>query len=94
MDGKLNNLVLFEEQQVRRVWHDEAWWFVIADVVAVLTDSVDPVQYLKRIRQRDSQLNEVFKGGVQIVPPLALPFDTAGGRQKSKCWNLPEEFQF
>ena len=25
----MNNLVLFEEQQVRRVWHDEAWWFVI-----------------------------------------------------------------
>jgi prophage antirepressor-like protein len=54
-----------------------------------LTDSVDPVQYLKRIRQRDPQLNEHFKEGVQIVPPLALPFDTAGGRQKLKCWNVP-----
>lgn len=86
----MNNLVLFEEKQVRRVWHDEAWWFVITDVVAVLTDSVDPSQYLKRIRQRDPQLNEVFKGGVQIVPPpVALPFDTAGGRQKLKCWNIP-----
>lgn len=58
-------------------------------VVSVLTDSVDPSQYLKRIRQRDPELNEVFKGGVQIVPPLALPFDTAGGRQKLKCWNVP-----
>ena len=29
----MNNLILFEEeQQVRRVWVDEAWWFVIADV--------------------------------------------------------------
>lgn len=63
----MNNLVLFEEQQVRRVWHDEAWWFVISDVVAVLTDSV---QYLKRIRQRDPQLNEVLKGGVSV--PLAF----------------------
>jgi DNA-damage-inducible protein D len=86
----MNNLVLFEEKQVRRIWHDEAWWFVITDVVAVLTDSVDPSQYLKRIRQRDPQLNELFKaGGVQIVPPLALPFDTPGGQQKLKCWNLP-----
>jgi hypothetical protein len=25
--------------------------------------------YLKRIRQRDPQLNEVFKGGVQFAPP-------------------------
>jgi hypothetical protein len=84
----MNNPVLFEEKQVRRVWHEEEWWFVITDVVAVLTDSVDPSQYLKRIRQRDPQLNELFKGGVQFVPPLALPFDTAGGRQKLKCWNV------
>ena len=85
----MNHLVLFEEHQVRRVWHDEAWWFVITDVVAILTDSVDPSQYLKRIRQRDPQLNEVFKGGGQFVPPLAFPFDTAGGRQKLRCWNIP-----
>ncbi len=85
----MNNLVLFEEQQVRRVWHEDAWWFVITDVVSVLTDSLDPSQYLKRMRQRDSQLNELFKGGVQFVPPLALPFDTSGGKQKLKCWNVP-----
>jgi DNA-damage-inducible protein D len=83
----MNNLVLFGDKQVRRVWHDEAWWFVITDVIVILTDSVDPSQYLKRMRQRDPQLNEVFKGGVQIVPPLALPFETAGGKQKLKCWN-------
>ncbi len=34
MDPWMNNLILFEEeQQVRRVWHDEAWWFAIADGV-------------------------------------------------------------
>jgi prophage antirepressor-like protein len=65
----MDNLVLFKEKQVRRILHEEEWWFVITDVVAVLTDSVDPVQYLKRIRQRDPQLNEHFKGGGQIVPP-------------------------
>ena len=41
--GKMNNLVLYKERQVRRVWHEEAWWFVILDVVAVLADSVDTV---------------------------------------------------
>ena len=66
----MNYVVLFEEQQVRRVWHAEAWWFVIADVVAVLTYSVDPVQYLKRMRQRDSQLNEVFKGWSRLYASL------------------------
>ncbi len=85
----MNNLVLFEEKQVRRVWHEEAWWFVITDVMAVLTDSVNPSQYLKRIRQRDPELKALFKRGGGIVPPLALPFDTSGGRQNLKCWNVP-----
>lgn len=85
----MNNLVLFEEKQVRRVWHEEEWWFVITDVIAVLTDSVDPSQYLKKMRRRDPELNEIFKGGVQFAPPLELPFETTGGRQKLKCWNVP-----
>jgi prophage antirepressor-like protein len=85
----MNNLVLFEEKQVRRVWNEEEWWFVITDVIAVLTDSADPSQYLKKMRRRDPALNEIFKGGVQFVPPLELPFETAGGRQKLKCWNVP-----
>lgn len=78
----MNNLVLFEEKQVRRVWHEEEWWFVITDVVAVLTDSADPVQYLKKMRRRDPELNELFKGGVQFVPPFALPFDTEIARKE------------
>ena len=35
----MSQLVLFEQKQVRRVWHGEAWWFVITDVVSALTDS-------------------------------------------------------
>jgi len=42
---------------------DQAWWFVIADVVAVLTDSVDPSGYLKDMRRRDPEFGLLFKGG-------------------------------
>ena len=83
----MSELILFEQKQVRRVWHDEAWWFVIADVVAVLTDSANPSDYLKKLRKRDPFLSEAFKGGGQIIPPLALKFETAGGPQKLQCWN-------
>jgi hypothetical protein len=38
-------------------------------------------------------LNEVFKGGVQFVPPLALEFATAGGPQKVQCWNTEGIFR-
>lgn len=51
-------LQLFEEKKVRTVWDDEQekWYFSIVDVVAVLTDSSDPKQYLKKMRTRDSEL--------------------------------------
>jgi hypothetical protein len=39
------------------------------------------------MRKRDPDLSELFKGGGQFVPPLALEFATAGGPQKIQCWN-------
>ena len=52
-----DRIALFQRKEIRRTIHNNEWWFVITDVVAALTDSVDPSQYLKRMRQRDPQLN-------------------------------------
>jgi hypothetical protein len=46
---------------------DQKWYFVVEDVVLVLTESNDPKQYIKRMRQRDKEL---AKGWVQFVPTL------------------------
>lgn len=80
----MSNIKLFESKQIRSVWNeaDEKWYFVVEDVVAVLTDSSDPKQYIKRMRQRDKEL---AKGWVQFVPTLSV--DTPGGRQKMGCAN-------
>ena len=74
-----NAIKLFEEKRVRTVWDDrqEKWFFSVVDVVAVLTDSANPTDYLKKMRKRDPQLSE---GWGQIVTPLSVP--TAGGKQK------------
>ena len=85
----MSQLVLFEQKQVRRVWHGEAWWFALVDVVAALTDSANPSGYLKDMRRRDPALGDAFKGGGQIAPPLALRVETAGGSQKVLCWHTP-----
>jgi prophage antirepressor-like protein len=85
----MNEMALFEERPVRRVFHNEEWWFVISDIVGALTDSPKPNEYLKGLRRRDSSLAEAFKGGVQFAPPLSLPFSTPGGTQKMQCWNVP-----
>ncbi len=86
-------IALFQRKEVRRAIHNNEWWFVITDVVAVLTDSADASDYLKKLRKRDPQLAEAFKGGGQIVPPLGLEFETAGGRQMLQCWNTEGVFR-
>jgi hypothetical protein len=45
---------LFESRQVRADWdaYKETWWFSIVDIVAVLTDSVDPLAYWRKLKQR------------------------------------------
>ena len=76
---KYNAIRLFEAKQVRAIWDDEQekWFFAITDVISVLTDSVNPTDYLKKMRKRDPQLAE---GWGQIVTPLSI--QTAGGKQK------------
>jgi len=86
-------IALFQRKEVRKALHENEWWFVITDVVAALTDSADPADYLKKMRKRDEPLAEAFKGGGQIVPPLGLEFDTAGGRQLLQCWNTEGIFR-
>lgn len=54
-----SQIQLFNERQVRTVWDAdrEKWYFSVVDVVGVLTDSVDPKQYIKKMRSRDPELN-------------------------------------
>jgi len=77
-----NNIKLFESAKIRAKWNDkdQKWYFVITDVIKVLTDTSDPSDYLKKMRKRDSQLSQ---GWGQIVTPLAM--ETAGGLQKLNC---------
>ncbi len=46
-------LAVFEGNQIRKVIHNEEWWFSVVDVVGVLTDSTDPKDYWYRIKKRE-----------------------------------------
>lgn len=56
--GHRTEIKLFEERQVRSAWNEEEerWYFSIVDVVAILTDSADPKQYIKKMKSRDESL--------------------------------------
>lgn len=74
-----NAIKLFEEKRVRTVWDDkqEKWFFSVVDVVAVLTDSANPTDYLKKMRKRDPELGS-FVG--TNCPQVAMLTETGKKR--------------
>ncbi len=85
---KGNALAIFQGNKIRKTWHNEEWWFVLEDIVTALTDSLDPKQYIQKMKLRDEELS---KGWVQIV--LTLSVSTAGGVQKMNCTNTEGAFR-
>ncbi len=72
--SKKETLKLFEQKKVRTVWDDEheKWYFSIVDVVAVLTDSVNPQAYWRKLKQRlTEEGNETVTNchGLKLVAP-------------------------
>ena len=60
-------IAIFKGRRVRKTLHNNEWWFVINDVIETLTDSNDPAQYFKRLKQRDEELTKLIdKGGGTI----------------------------
>jgi hypothetical protein len=55
----MNSIKLFESKNIRSVWNEaeEKWYFSVQDVVSILTETVDPKDYIKKIKKRDLQLN-------------------------------------
>ena len=81
-------IAIFKGQKIRKTIHNDEWWFVIADVVLALTDSVQPSGYIKDMRRRDEELS---KGWGQIATPLLI--QTEGGPQNLNCANTEGIFR-
>ena len=81
----MNNIKLFESAQIRSVWNeaDGRWYFSVADVVQVLTDSANVRDYIKKMRKREVEL-DVNWG--TLCPPLEL-LAPDGKRRKTQCAN-------
>ena len=66
---------VFEGINVRIVWNEEEqeYYFSIADIVQVLTESTDVKQYIKRMRARDPELN--LRWGTICTPTRMIAAD-------------------
>lgn len=54
-----NKIVLFQEKQIRRTWHDEQWYFAVVDVIETLTDSSNPRDYWYRLKKRELESSKI-----------------------------------
>lgn len=80
---------VFRGKKIRKTIHRNEWWFSVADVVGVLTDSNDVRQYVKKVRQRDPELNSYWG---TICTPLDLVAPD-GKRRKINCANTEGIFR-
>jgi len=61
-----NKLVVFQDKKIRRIWHNDKWYFSIVDMVAILTDSPTPRQYWGKVKDREFRVLELSPIWVQL----------------------------
>lgn len=82
-------LAIFKGKEIRRTIHNNEWWFAVADVIEVLTDSLDIRQYVKKMRSRDPELNANW--GTICTPVQLTAAD--GKKHKTNCANTEGIFR-
>ena len=84
------NIVLFENRQVRRYYdsENEIWYFSVVDIVEALTESVNPTDYLKKLRKRDAELGTYLGTNCPQVEMLSN-----GKKRKTLAGNAKDIFR-
>jgi prophage antirepressor-like protein len=59
MNDQQNKLVVFQNKNIRRIWHEKEWFYSVIDVVEVLTDSTNPRDYWYRVKKRASEYEKI-----------------------------------
>ena len=87
----MTNIKLFQNKKIRSEWNEEEeqWYFSVVDVVAALTDSRNPTDYLKKMRKRDEALG-LFLG---TNCPLVEMRTETGKKRKTLAANVKALFR-
>jgi prophage antirepressor-like protein len=89
MDVSKNKLIVFQGTEVRRTWHNDEWFYSLVDIVAVLSESKNPTDYLKKIRKRDEEL----KTYIGTNCPQVTMLSSSGKNRKTLAGNSKDIFR-
>ena len=80
---------VFDEQQVRTIWdaEHEKWYIAIVDVIQVLTESISPVAYWRKLYQR---LRE--EGNETVTNCHGLKMKAPDGKMRMTEWPTRSTF--
>lgn len=76
---KKHSIILFNQKEIRRLYNEEqeTWYFSVIDIIAILTDSIDPNAYWRKLKQR---LNE--EGNETVTKCHALKMIAIDGKMR------------
>jgi len=85
------SLAIFETHKIRRHFDEktETWYFSVVDIVAALTDSPNPTDYLKKARKRDPELGSYLG---TYCPQIEMA-TVSGKKRKTLAGNVENIFR-
>ena len=69
MNKTSTKIAIFQKKEIRKTIYKNEWWFSVSDIIEVLSNSTDIKQYIKKMRQRDEELNSYWG---TICTPLEM----------------------
>jgi len=88
MTDKIKKLVIFQSKQIRRIWHNDEWFYSVVDIVAILAESPRPRQYWEKVKQREFIKLELSPIWIQ------LKLESADGKKYlTDCVNTKDAFR-
>jgi len=83
-----NKLIVFQDKNIRRIWHKEEWFYSVVDIIEVLTDSPTPRQYWGKVKDREFTKLQLSPIWVQLKLP-----SKDGKKYKTDCVNTKGAFR-
>ena len=85
------NLMPFEGKPIRKIWHNDQWYFSIVDVIGVLTDSPIPKTYWSKLKKKISDESDNHQYPIWVLLKVA---SSDGRKRPTDCANTEGVFGF